>query len=200
MHMRLDARFDQYVPALYLFLAPALLLASTIAYTLGAGFNADATGGVIQVYAFAAFFPVTLGFARWAAIASPRLSVALTIVAALGAAGGVAYGMDSIHTAQTGVSLEEFGSFGPLALQVPGIMFPLSLLGIAITLVRLGAQPRWSGVLLALVAVLFPASRIPGIEGLGIVSDLLLILALYPLGRSSIGVGASRAGAVAHGA
>ena len=194
--MRLDASFDQYVPAPFLFLAPALLLASTIANTLGAGFNADATGGVIQVYAFAAFIPVTLGFARWAAIASPRTSIALTIVAALGVAGGIAYGMDSIHTAQVGVSLEEFGSFGPLVLQVPGIMFPLSLLGIAITLVRLGAQPRWSGALLAVVAVLFPASRIPGIEGLGIVSDSLLILALYPLGWSSMAMRASRRGLV----
>jgi hypothetical protein len=198
--MRPYVGFDQYVPVPFLFLAPALLLASTIAYTLGAGLGADATGGVIQVYAFAAFIPVTLGFARWAAMASPRTSIALTIVAALGVAGGIAYGMDSIHTAQTGVSLEEFGSVGPLALQVPGIMFPLSLLGIGISLVRLRAQPRWSGALLAVVAVLFPASRIAGIEGLGIVSDLLLILALYPLGWSSIGMRASRPGAIAQGA
>jgi hypothetical protein len=200
MRMRLDASFDQHVPAFFLFLAPALLLASTIAYTLGSGFNADATGGAIQVYAFAAFIPVTLGFARWATIVSPRISTALTIVAALGVAGGIAYGMDSIHTAQVGASLEEFGLSGPLVLQIPGIMFPLSLLGIAMTLMRLGAQARWSGALLAVVAVLFPASRIPGIEGLGIVSDTLLILALYPLGWSSVGMRASRRATIAHGA
>ena len=165
-----------------LIVAPLLLLASTVAYALGDGFNGDRTGGTIQVYAMAAFVPVILGLATMVGQSQPRLAAALILLGSLGAAGGVAYGIDSIHYGETRTSVEDYGAAGPFALQIPGAMFPLSLLGIAAGFLRSGAEPRWPFALLALAAVLFPASRIPRVEELAIIADSLFILALVPLG------------------
>ena len=162
--------------------APIVLLASTVAYTVGDGLNGDHAGGTIQVYAMALWFLVVIGLTRILEAPSPRTATVLMLVGALGVAGGVAYGLDSIHVAETGATAEDAGTAGVLALQIPGALFPLANLGLGIALVRANVEPRWSGFVLALAAILFPASRIPSIEALAIVADALFVVALAPLG------------------
>ncbi len=71
---------------------------------------------------------------------------------------------------------------GQLALQLPGIVFPLSFIAIGVALVRARTQPRWCGIVLTLAAALFPVSRIGDVEVLAIAVDVLFLVALVPLG------------------
>lgn len=162
--------------------APVLLLASTIAYATSGGFNHDQTGGVIQVYAMAAFMPVILGLTRVVEGRFPRAAAVLALAGGIGIAGGVGYGIDAVHLAETGATAEDFGAAGPLALQVPGAFFPLTSFSLGVALARAAIEPRWSGILLCVAAVLFPVSRIGSIEPLGLAVDVLFVAALWPLG------------------
>src|SRR5688572_25661413 len=101
--------------------APLLLFCSTVAYAVGGGINNDRTGGAVQVYAMAVWFLVVIGLTRLLEVPFPRAAATLTVVGALGVAGGVAYGVDSIQVAATGVSAEELGAAGALALYLPGL-------------------------------------------------------------------------------
>ena len=162
--------------------APALLLVSTMVYAAGGGINNDRAGGIIQVYALAAWILVVIGLTQILEVPFPRAAAVLTLIGALGVTGGIAYGIDSIHLAATGVSAEDLGAAGPLALQIPGLLFPLAHIGVGVGLLRAKVQPRWSGIALIVAAILFPASRIPAIAALAIAADALFILALAPLG------------------
>jgi len=165
--------------------APVLLLASTISYiTAGDGMNSGEAGGAIQVWAMIAFALVVVYLARELELPAPRAAAALTVVGLIGVAGGVGYGIDSIQAAifDTGSIQETDSAAAPLALQLPGVLFPLGLIGLGVMLVRTGAVARWSGWTLAAGGLLFPLSRIPDIEALAVVADALLVIALVPLG------------------
>ena len=167
-------------------IGPLLLFVSTVASTAGGGINNDRAGGAIQVYAMAVWTLVVIGLTRLLEAPFPRAAAVLTLAGALGVAGGVAYGVDSIHVAESGVTAEDIGAAGPLALYVPGILFPLAHIGIGIALMRANVQPRWSGIVLVVAAILFPASRMPSVEALAIACDALFLLALAPLGWATL--------------
>lgn len=116
----------------------------------------------------------------------PRAAAALTLVGALGVAGGVGYGINTVYVAigATDLNNDVEGLAGPLALQLPGIMFPLAFLGLGVLVFRAPIHPRWCGLALALGAALFPVSRIGSIDVLAPVPDLLFLIGLAPLGWS----------------
>lgn len=121
-----------------------------------------------------------VGLLRLVEGAAPRAAVALTVVAMLGVAAGAGYGIDSMQVEIFGTeSIQEIdGSLAPIALQLPGILFPLSLIGLGIVLARTGAVTAVTGYGIAVGAVLFPASRIPDVAALAIASDVIVLLAL----------------------
>lgn len=162
--------------------APLLLLASDLVYTAGDGLGEDSAGGAIQVYAMAAWFLVLVGLTRLVEAPFPRLAAALLVVGSLGVAGGVAWGLDAIFIDETGANVEDLGTAGVLTLNIPGILFPLALLGLGLALIRAVIEPRWAGMVLAVAAILFPISRIGNVEALAIADDVLFIVALAPLG------------------
>jgi hypothetical protein len=161
--------------------APVLLLASTLAYITGNGFNGDDVGGAVQVYALAAMAVAMVAATRLLEDAMPRAATALLVVGLFGCAGGVAYGVDSIAVEHFGASLEA-ASTGVFVLQVLGLFFPLSWIGIGVATARTGVASAWAGYATALGGLLFPLSRIPRIEPLAVVADVLLIAGLAGLG------------------
>ena len=171
--------------------APLLLVASSASYAAGGGIGADQLGGTIQIYAMAAFALALLGVTRTLDHAKPRAAAVLSVMAVLGAAGGVAYGVDAVHTAVHPEGPIDAMTAGPLILNAPGLTFPLSLIGIGITLATSGVASRWSGYLLVAGGVLFPLSRIPGIVQLALVSDLIILAGLAPLGWAILRGGAT---------
>jgi hypothetical protein len=67
-----------------------------------------------------------------------------------------------------------------------GPFFPLSLLVLSINLVRKNALGAWLGVLLGLGAIAFPISRIPRIEMIAHLADLLIATPMILLGYQII--------------
>ncbi|MCA1698063.1 MAG: hypothetical protein LC790_03840 [Actinobacteria bacterium] len=162
-------------------LGPLLLLASTAASLPGDG--EDSAGGVLQIYAFVGLMLAMIGLTELCQRYLPRAAAALTLMAALGVAGGVAYGLNSIYVDMGAMDLnEQTGATTSLALQLPGILFPLSFIGLGLALFRSAIPLRWCGLALIAGGVLFPISRIGDIEALAPVSDMLFLLGLAPIG------------------
>jgi len=168
--------------------APVLLIASTTAYTAGDGLGEDQVGGVIQVYAMVAFMLTVVGLTQMLENLSPRVAALLTLVGVLGVAGGVGYGINSIYADIGTIDLNDdvAGAAGPLALQLPGILFPLTFVGLGVALLRTHVQPRWCAVALVVAGVLFPLSRIPSVEILALAADTVFLVALLPLGSAML--------------
>jgi len=163
-----------------LIVAPLLLLASSLASAAGS----EATRGVLGFYAFATFALVVVTLTQSFAATLPRAAAALTVVGVLGAAAGVGFSIDAIHSTLPGSVelIDDGGTAGVLVANVPGLMGPLAWIGIGIALLRSGVQPRWCGAALVVAGLLFPVSRIGDIAALAIVDDLIFLLALAPLG------------------
>jgi hypothetical protein len=67
-----------------------------------------------------------------------------------------------------------------------GPLFPLSLLVLGINLIRKKAVETWLGILICLGAVAFPLSRIPRIEIIAHVADLLFAIPIVIIGLRCI--------------
>jgi hypothetical protein len=165
-------------------LAPVLLLVSTVAFsTLGGGIGVGTVAGVAIVFAMIMFAIALVGLARQAEPVAPRATAAVTAFGLAGTAGGVGFGIDSIQAQLFGTpGLDEVSLAGVIALRVPGLLFPLSMIALAVLLAVTGRAPRGLAAALALAAVLFPVARIGGLVPVAIASDLLFIGAMGTLG------------------
>ena len=107
---------------------------------------------------------------------------------AVGVAAGVGFAFERIVADITGFELSEATSaVTPIALLLPGLLWPVTLLGCGLGLRKAGVVPRWSGALLAATGLLFPVSRIGEVEALSIAADVVFLVALLPLGLSLLG-------------
>ena len=168
--------------------APALLLASTIAYVTSDGLGNDPLGGTVQVYAAIAFGLAVFGVTSRLEPQLPRVATALTIVAMVGVAGATGFGHDSIvysYDPVAALSEQESASAG-LSLFLPGIVFPLALAALGVAAAKARIAPRWAGVLLAVGGLCFPVSRIGEIDGLALAADALIAAGLVPIGLAGL--------------
>jgi hypothetical protein len=163
---------------------PVLLLGSSVAFAAGGGLNEDELGGALLVYAFVALTVVAIGIARAVERTLPRASAALLAFAVLGCAGGVGFGIDSIHAGLPGgAGLEDADSAAAgLALFVPGAIFPLSFAALGVALWRARVSPRASGPLLVVASLLFPIANVPDSEAIAVTANAMFLVALWPLG------------------
>jgi hypothetical protein len=99
--------------------------------------------------------------------------------------GGVAFALRDIlmvmfniphHTMLT--TLSQYPILTNIIFWIGGPAFPISLLILGIVMARTRAVPIWVGILIAVSGALFPASRIPRIEWIAHVVDLLLMIPL----------------------
>jgi hypothetical protein len=169
-------------------LAPVLLLVSTIAFfTIGGGIGNGAVGGVALVFAMILFAIAVVGLARAAEPDAPLFAAVVTVGGLTGIVGGVGFAVDSIQAQLFGTpGLDEVSLAGVLALRVPGLTFPLSMVALAALLAVTKRAPRGLAAALALAAVLFPLSRIGGLMPVAIASDLLFIGAMGTLGMGML--------------
>jgi hypothetical protein len=167
----------------------ALLSASSlllVSFCLSAvqGTGRDLWASALQVYAFAAFVPSCVGLAGLVRPRFPRAAAVLAVLGTLGSAGGVAYAIDRLQLGTTGMKLQSIGIEGIFALPVPGICFPISLLGLSLALWRARLLGGLPALILGLGAILFPVGNIADIGPIRAVAAVLIFFSLAPLGWS----------------
>jgi hypothetical protein len=180
----------QRLRAAALIAAPAVLVASSVAYLADDGFTSGSeTAGAIQVWAAIALGLAITGLAARLDEPMPRAAAILTLTGAIGVAGSAAFGIDSMVMAIDPAAALSEGEGGPavgLGLLLPGMLMPLTLLGLGIASFRAEIQPRAAAASLALGGLLFPISRIGDIAPLALTADLLIAAGMVPMGVAAL--------------
>lgn len=141
------------------------------------------TAGWIQVLGFAFWIVAFQGMFFLLKDKMPFYHAFGFLIAAFACIGGAGFGFDGIYTHAMGYTNTvdvntmhtEIGLPLQVSLFLPGILFPLSLLVLGIQLIRSQSVVTWVGILLIVAAVGFPLSRIPRIDWLAHLDNLLLV-------------------------
>jgi len=129
---------------------------------------------------------------RVATWTTDRLAALLLVVGAVGVAGNVAYGFDTIHVALGDTSLVD--QVGAATLIKPlGLSFPLTLLMCAVALRRIA--PTWVVTLIGAAGLAFPVANIGNIAPLGVAVSVAALVAFGALALRSRSVAADPPGA-----
>lgn len=166
--------------AVSLVVGPALLAASSVAWI------ADSPQ-VRGALAFWAIVLVGVGLhgivLRRLAEPAPTAHAVLGVTLAAGVAAGAAFAVEMLMVDTFAVDrLVETGDPAAiLTLNLPGTMFPISVIAIGVFSWRKQTLPVASALLLALAGIVFPMSRIGEVAALAVVSDLLLVAATAPI-------------------
>lgn len=155
-----------------LLVAPLAYLAADTTYAVR-GWD-DGAAGVLAVLASTAYAFVALRVATWLEPGSV-MRVAVVAAGIVGAAGAVAYGFDSIHASLGDAALVD--QPGAASLIKPlGLFFPLALLLMGATLLRLGQRSQAALVLAAGLA--WPVAHIGDLPPLAVACNVALVVGL----------------------
>ncbi|MBU2662607.1 hypothetical protein KOI35_03725 [Actinoplanes bogorensis] len=159
-----------------LIVAPVIYLVADVLYTLR-GWD-DPTAAVFHILGAAAYILVVF---RLAGLDSGWLSAALLVVGALGAAGNVGYGFNTIHVSLGDTDLVD--ATGAATLIKPlGLLFPLTLLLAAVVVRRVG--PGGVAPALGVAALAWPVAHIANIGWLAVLVNVVLVVAFAVVRRS----------------
>lgn len=160
---------------------PVVMLASTIAFAAnGAGMSEGEAPGAILVWSAIAYGVALVGLARSLDRSSARLAAAVTALGVAGACGTAAYGLDAIQQAVLAGDVYSSPAV-PIALRIPGLLFPLALLVLGVAVARStgsAGRDRLAAWALVAGAVLFPVGRIADLAPVALATDVLLLAAL----------------------
>ena len=172
--------------AICLILAPLLMFISSFFWVNG---EYDVTGGTLLVFASVFWIPALMFLFGLLKEKMPNYAAWGLLIAIVGFCTGINFGFVGIVSTIFDIShqtyLEGFGKYpvsSGLLLFWLGPLAPLSLLVLAIVLIRTKTIPAWAGILLALGAIAFPLSRIPRIPSLAHVADALMLIPMAYLG------------------
>lgn len=150
-----------------LFVAPVIFLIADVVYA-ARGWD-DPAAGIFHVLGSIAYTFVML----WAVERSGGyLAAALLVVGAIGVAGSVAYGFDTIHVSLGDTALVDAPGAANL-IKPLGLCFPLMLLLCAVVVRRLAAP--WVVASIAVAALAWPVAHIANIKWLAVVVNVLLV-------------------------
>jgi hypothetical protein len=171
-------------------LAPLILLLSSVAYlTAGGGaVNDGVLGGTIGVWSVIALAIASVGVCRLAEPRAPRAAPIINAIALAGFTAGAGWNVQAIYIERYDVDFvndPDLGGsdlIGILAFLPWGWMAPLGFILMGWLLWRTGSVPTWTAGLLALGGVLFVAGRPAQIDVIVIATDVVLTVALVPIG------------------
>jgi hypothetical protein len=150
-----------------LVVAPAIYLIADLLYATR-GWD-DPTAGAVHVIGAVGY---TIVMVRLVTLGNGGLAGVLLVVGALGAAGDVAYGFNTIHVSLGDTDLVD--ATGAAVLIKPlGLCFPLMLL-LGAAVLR-GLAPTWTVGLLAVSAIAWPVAHIANIGWLAVTVNAALV-------------------------
>jgi hypothetical protein len=161
----------------FLLVAPIVYLAADTVYTIR-GWN-DPTAAVLHVLGAIAYTLVLIRVLVWA---DGALAAAILLVGAIGIAGNVAYGFNTIHVSLGDTDLVDATGAATLIKPI-GLCFPVLLLLSALALRRTAA--RWAVVLLAVAALAWPVAHIANIGWLAVAVNVGLVVAFADVARGA---------------
>lgn len=182
--------FTRRLHGLALVLGPLLLLASSVAYMAeGEGINDGVLGGVLGVWSVFVLGLALTGVLRALEPRWPRAAPVLTLLVLAGVAGGTAFNVHAIFSQVFGVgpdalldTVEGGDTVAVFAFLPWGWMVPITLVATGVLLWRTDGARRATAGLLVAGGVLFVAGRPERIEPVVVLTDLVLIAALVPIG------------------
>jgi hypothetical protein len=149
------------------YVAPVLYLIADAIYAARGW--ADPSAAVFHVLASIAYTFVMLWVVQRTA---GYLAAVLLVVGAIGVAGSVAYGFNTIHVSLGDTDLVD--ATGAAVLIKPlGLCFPLMLLLCAVALRRRG--PQWATACIAVAALAWPVAHIANIKWLAVAVNIALV-------------------------
>jgi hypothetical protein len=155
-----------------LVVAPVLFLAADVVYAVE-GWDSG-TAGVLHVLGAIGYGILLLRVATWVPGGS-WLTTGLLFTAVAGAIGNAAYGFEAIHQSFGDTPLVD-RSGAAILIKPLGLLFPIALALVALTMYRLGHRRHAAAVLVA--AVLWPVAHIANIAPLAVVVNVVLVVAL----------------------
>ncbi|GAB2619867.1 hypothetical protein Aab01nite_34050 [Paractinoplanes abujensis] len=161
-----------------LIVAPVVYLIADVLYAVR-GWD-DPAAAVFHILGAVAYTVVVL---RLVTLGSGRLAVALLLVGALGAAGNVAYGFNTIHVALGDTDLVDAGGAATI-IKPLGLFFPLTLL-LAVAVLR-PRGPAGVAPLLLVAGLAWPVAHIANIGWLAVAVNLVLVAAFGAAARGPL--------------
>lgn len=164
--------------------APLFTLASTVAWHA----DADRARAILEMWGFIGFGLAAVAFAIRIGTKAPVGAAIVLLLGIVGVCAGQAFTTEMVVVHQFGIEklIHEAPMFTIVFLYAPGAAFPLFLLVAAFFLWRTSTTLPQLAFALALGAVIYPISRLPEFPTLATVGDVLLCLALVPLGLSVV--------------
>lgn len=167
---------------LSMIIAPLLLGASTFFWHKG---EYGITGGTVIVLSMIFWIPAFGALFQLLKNELPYYASFGYLVAIFGCISGANFGIAGVFSEAFGISHQIYltkAAFHALAFNIllfwSGPLFPLSLLVLGILLAVKKVLPIWVGILICLGAIVFPLSRIPRIEIIAHIADILLAIPL----------------------
>ncbi|MFG1992631.1 hypothetical protein ACGFJ7_21890 [Actinoplanes sp. NPDC048988] len=165
--------------------APAVYLLADLLYATR-GWD-DPTAAVVHVLGATGYLVVLV---RLVTLGDGVLAATLLLVGALGAAGNVAYGFNTIHVALGGADLVDASGAATL-IKPLGLCFPLTLL-IGAAVLR-GRAPAWAVTLLAVASLAWPVAHIADIGWLAVLVNASLVVVFGAVAVARPGTGPAHA-------
>jgi hypothetical protein len=172
-------------------IAPVLLLASTLAFISEDGINDGVLGGTFGVWSTFAFVVGFVGIYRMIEPRLPRIGPIFMALTLIGFTAGTAFNVQAMYYGAYGTDLladlsegrlPDAPAVGIFAFLPWGLLVPATLVGTGVLLWVSRSVPTWSSALVMLGGVLFVASRPERINALAIVADVVMVLAMAPIG------------------
>ncbi|MCB0665039.1 MAG: hypothetical protein KDC80_04420 [Saprospiraceae bacterium] len=165
-----------------LILAPLLIACAQFFWHNGL---VTTVGGVLQVLSFTCWIFAFQGMFQVLKEDLPRYAVIGFALAVYACIGGNNFGVDGIYVEAMGITnldaagsvLEQIGFPTAIYLFIPGALFPLSMIILGIQLWRFRKVSPVTSLIFCIGALCFPLSRIPRIDLLAHLDNLLLIVA-----------------------
>ncbi len=177
MHSLPGTPIDRLLTA-FLILAPVVYLGADTLYAIR-GWD-DPTAAVVHVLGAMAYTLVLLRVLTWTG--AGLLAAVLVVVGAIGVAGNVAYGFNTMHVSLGDTDLVDASGVANLIKPI-GLCFPLMLLLAAIALRQLVTV--WITALLGVAAVAWPVAHIGNIGWLAVAVNVGLVVAFGALAREA---------------